>query len=158
MGPSPICLLSRLLTLLVSHHLVFLLLWLHSCKPHPALVSPDQISSDQAQHCGQALDGRAPHETGDYLAGSPAENSLCARADLQKLQHYQTSNFYFVFCFASTLVSSAARVAWTTVGFLYSWDPASRWPGLLDMVMAKSALFTSSIALLSVLGFFMLTS
>ena len=72
--------------------------------------SPDQMSLDQAQYCGQALDGRAPYETGDYLAGSPVKNSLCAGADLQKLQHYQTSNFYFVFCFASTPFSFATRV------------------------------------------------
>ena len=69
------------------------------------------MSYDQAQYLGQVLDGCAPHKTGDYLAGSPAKNHLCVGADLQTLQHYQTSNFYFVFCFVSTLFSSATRVA-----------------------------------------------
>ena len=73
--------------------------------------SLDQMSSDQSQYSEQALDGCAPHETGDYLASSPAKNHLCAEADLQTLQHCQTSSFCLIFCFASTLFSAAARVA-----------------------------------------------
>ena len=57
------------------------------------------MSSDQAQCSEWALDGCAPRKAGDYLTGSPAENSLYTGADPQTLQAVQTdfccfSNFY----------------------------------------------------------------
>ena len=57
-----------------------------------------------------APDGNALHIAGGSLAGSPAEIVLHAGLDHLMSQHYQTSNFCFVFYFASTLVSFAARV------------------------------------------------